>query len=278
VAPVAVGSVLGWKLGGVFSVWLFVCTLLSAMALQVATNFFNDALDFQKGADTEARLGPRRITAAGASSVRMTLMAGGLLLLVAIAFGVPLIAERGWPILLIGVPSLYFCYGYTGGPVPLAYRGLGEGFVILFFGLVAVSGCVFVLSGLWRWEGVVAGLQVGCLSTVLIAINNLRDREEDLGTGKRTLAVRFGLRFARWEILLLHLLAYLMGMYWMMKGVALVFWLSLLLLPLSFAVVRAVFVLRPSAAFNRWLALSGVQLLVFALLMCLGFYWGGGVG
>jgi 1,4-dihydroxy-2-naphthoate octaprenyltransferase len=278
VAPVAVGTVLAWRLTGQFSGLLLLCTLGSCLALQVATNFFNDALDFMKGADTSERVGPRRITAAGAATATKTMRAGALVLLMAMLLSVPLILERGWPIIAIGLPSLYFCYGYTGGPHPLAYRGLGELFVILFFGLVAVVGTFFVQTGEWSVEALVAGVQIGCLSTVLIAINNLRDVGEDAGTGKRTLAVRFGLRFARWEILLLMVAAYAVGGYWWLVGLSRGFWLPLLLLPLAGVIARGVFGHEPGRVYNRWLALSGLQLLAFALLWCVGIWSGPQVG
>ena len=211
VVPVWVGSVLAWKLTGAWSPWLGVCTVLSAMAIQVATNFFNDALDFKKGADTERRLGPVRVTASGLMAPRQVVVMGFLALLFGCAMAVPLILARGWPILAIGIPSLYFAWGYTGGPVPLAYRGLGELFVLGFFGLVAVAGTVFVQTGAWFWgPSLLLGIQVGCLSTALIAINNLRDIEEDSRTGKRTLAVRFGVGWAKYEVGVLSLLPWVL--------------------------------------------------------------------
>lgn len=270
VAPVAVGTVLAWKLSGQCSPLLLVCTLGSTICLQIATNFFNDALDFIRGADTDRRVGPRRITAAGASSARATLIAAGLTLAAAALLGLPLIAARGWPILMIGLPSLYFCYGYTGGPHPLAYRGLGELFVILFFGFVAVLGTAFVQSGEWYWDALVAGLQVGALSTVLIAINNLRDFNEDRTTGKRTLAVRFGKNFARWEILTLIGLAHLSGLHWWQQGDFDAFTYPLIILPVGLWIALGVFTTPPGPVYNRYLAFSGIQLLLFALLLSLG--------
>ncbi|HAL70293.1 MAG TPA: 1,4-dihydroxy-2-naphthoate octaprenyltransferase, partial [Verrucomicrobiales bacterium] len=117
IAPVVVGSVLGWKISGHWSTWLLLCTLGSTIALQVATNWFNDALDFMKGADTQARVGPRRITAAGVMSPKAVMTAAWLMLGVAALLSLPLIQARGWAIVAIGIPSLYFCYGYTGGPM-----------------------------------------------------------------------------------------------------------------------------------------------------------------
>ncbi len=270
VAPVAAGSVLGWKLGGEWSWLLFGCTLGSCLALQVATNWFNDALDFLKGADTEARLGPRRITAAGVVSPRAVLAAAAAMLGLAAVLSLPLLQARGWPILAIGIPSLYFCYGYTGGPLPLAYRGLGELFVVLFFGFVAVAGSAFVQSGQWSFDALVAGFQIGCLSTVLIAVNNLRDLDEDRSTGKRTLAARFGPRFARIEITLLILLPHLAGLHWLAVGLPRALLLPLLTLPAGLFLLQRLWTTPPGPAYNRLLALGGAQLLAFALLFCLG--------
>jgi 1,4-dihydroxy-2-naphthoate octaprenyltransferase len=270
VAPVGVGTVLAWKLTGQFSPLLLACTLGSCLCLQIATNFFNDALDFLQGADTERRLGPRRITATGAASFKATLTVGWLMLVAAIVLSLPLIEARGWIIVLIGLPSLYFAYGYTGGPHPLAYRGLGELFVILFFGFIAVMGTVFVHTGDWYVDAVVAGLQVGCLSTVLIAINNLRDVEEDQSSIKKTLAVRFGVSFARWEILLLNLTPHLVGIHWWRLGDHRAFTYPLILLPAAVWIVFGVFTTAPSPAYNRFLALSGLQLILFALLFSIG--------
>ena len=269
-APVLVGTVLAWKLTGAFSPALLVWTLLSCVSLQIATNLFNDALDHLRGADTERRLGPRRITAAGAASARTTLSAATLVLAIAALTALPLLRARGWPILVIGLPSLYFCFGYTGGPAPLAYRGLGELFVILFFGLVAVLGTVFVQTGAWYSDALIAGFQIGCLSTVLIAINNLRDIEEDRSTGKRTLAARFGERFARWEILALAFAPHLLGRHWWHQGDHRAFTYPLILLPVAAWIVIGVFGRPPGRAYNRFLALGGLYLLLFSILLSFG--------
>lgn len=273
IAPVAVGSMLGWKIGGHFEWRLLFFTLGSCMALQIATNFFNDAIDFVKGSDTQQRLGPRRITAAGAASSGGVLTAGWMLLLIATLLATPLFEARGLPILWIGIPSLYFCYGYTGGPMPLAYRGLGELFVILFFGFVAVLGSAFVQSGEWYEGALVAGFQIGCFSTVLIAINNLRDIEEDTRSKKRTLAVRFGQTFARWEITALILLGHGAGLYWWAHDAPRVFTIPLIVLPVGAILVVRIATTAPGQTYNRFLALAGMQLLAFAALMCAAIYF-----
>jgi 1,4-dihydroxy-2-naphthoate octaprenyltransferase len=270
VAPVVVGGALAVHLQGGFCWGLAICTLLSAVAIQIATNFFNDALDFDKGADTSRRLGPVRATSAGLLGRRAMYWAGGLTLLAACLLALPLIYSRGWMILLIGLPSLYFSFGYTGGPLPLAYRGLGDFFVLLFFGLIAVSGTVFVLTGTWPPHGWVAGFQLGLLSTVLIAINNLRDVAEDRTTNKRTLAVRFGSTFARVEISLLCLLPHLIGIYFW-KGLDLpqvALW-PVAVLPIGLVISTLVWKTEPSVRYNRFLALSAAQLVLFTALLSL---------
>lgn len=262
-APVACGAALSWNLTGHCSAWLLACTLLSALAIQVATNYFNDAIDAGKGADTGNRLGPVRATAGGMVSGRAMVLAGVTAALAALAFSLPLVAARGWPIVAIGVVSLFFTWGYTGGPWPLAYRGLGELFVLLFFGFVAVAGTVFVLSGEWRAEALLAGLQTGMLSTVLIAINNLRDIAEDTGSGKRTLAVRFGVRFAKSEIAALCLLPEVAGAGWFLLGrPALAVWPSAALI-LGVVVAGKVLRTPPSRAYNRYLALAAGHLVLW---------------
>ncbi|OAI56851.1 hypothetical protein AYO49_03445 [Verrucomicrobiaceae bacterium SCGC AG-212-N21] len=280
IAPVLVGSVLGWKLSGQFSLWLMLATLGSCMCLQIATNFFNDAIDSLKGSDTKERLGPVRITASGMMPAKTVLWVAVGVLGLAALLSVPLFISRGWPIIAIGLPSLWFCYGYTGGPMPLAYRGLGELFVILFFGLIAVTGSAFVQSGQWHFAAVIAGLQIGVLSTVLIAINNLRDIEEDAKSGKRTLAVRFGKKFARQEITVLGFLGTFLWFYWFMmvsglgdrqSGFVIAFVGLVLTALLSAKVTSKVRHTEPSPAYNNYLAMAGGNLLLTSITLVLVF-------
>lgn len=178
-------------------------TALSSMCIQIACNFFNDALDARRHADTTRRQGPLRITASGRMSPLAVQLWGGVFLLLAALLALPLICAQGWLIIAIGVPCMLCAYAYTGGPWPLAYHGLGELFVLLFFGIIAVGGTVFVQIG---WQpgyaaiyipALMVGIICGLLSCVLIEVNNIRDRQEDATTGKRTLAVRLGDKRAR---------------------------------------------------------------------------------
>ncbi len=264
IVPVWIGCVLAWKLSGRVDWFLALFTLLSALAIQIATNLFNDAVDADKGADTTERLGPRRVTATGLLSRRaVCLGAVGFLVLACLA-AVPLIEARGWAIIAIGVPSLALSYGYTGGPIPLAYRGLGELFVLVFFGLVAVGGTYYVQTGSWRWEVGVLGGQAGLLSAVLIAINNLRDLIEDRGSGKRTLAVRFGPRVVLGLVGAMIVAAMLLTTAGHWYGARWFFVLSLPWFLLGLTVIRALRRAKPGPAYNFYLALAALQLILFA--------------
>lgn len=266
VVPVWAGTVLAWRLTGDWDAMLAALTLGGALAIQIATNFFNDAIDHRKGADTERRAGPVRVTASGLMSPRAVMAWGAGFLLLAAVCGVVLYQAAGWPVIAIGLPSLFLAYGYTGGPVPLAYRGLGELFVLVFFGLVAVAGTVFIQTLEWRPEALLLGGQVGCLSAALISINNLRDRVEDAGTGKRTLAVRWGPKVARLMIWGEIKLAALLGIGWVFFGLP---WLILGTLPLWTLGLRiswGAMSMDEGPGMNRLLAMAGGQLVAFAAL------------
>lgn len=267
VVPVWMGTILAWLDRPTLAWGLFFSTLASCLCIQVATNLFNDAIDARKGADTAARLGPVRATASGLLPSRAVWTGAFLFCALAALSAWPIIAERGWPIVAIGAVSLIMAWAYTGGPVPLAYVGLGELFVILFFGLIAVGGSWFVQTGAVPQGAVwLAGVQTGLLSSVLLAVNNLRDIEEDRSTRKRTLAVRLGPAFARGEILLFCLLPGLLSL-----GQAVVtgrgWWaLPALLLPFGGLLARAVWRTPPSRKYNAYLALAALHMLLFAAL------------
>jgi len=269
VAPVLVGTGLAgleghgpkWSLTGF--------ALLSATAIQIATNLFNDAIDFRKGADTRERLGPLRVTQSGLIPPGRV-MAGGLVAsLVAVGFGVPLVVAGGWPIVVIGLVALVFAYGYTGGPFPLSYLGLGDLFVIVFFGLVAVGGMYYLHTGAWDGSAGMAGLQIGFLAAAILAVNNLRDVKTDRKTGKKTLPVRFGIGFGRLEIAAMCLLPFGLNGWWFSRSSAAAL-LPLLALPLAIMVVRGVYLQPPGPIYNRLLARAAALELAFGALLTVG--------
>lgn len=269
VVPVWLGCVLAWYLTGEFDGWIAFYTLMGAVWIQVGTNFFNDAIDSDKGADSEKRLGPKRATASGMISRRAVYTSAVVCLLIAAVFGYLLFEARGWTVIAIGVPSLYLCYGYTGGPWPLAYKGLGELFVVLFFGLIAVAGTVYMQLGEWRIEAVLLGLQAGLLSAVLISINNLRDRTEDEGNDKRTMAVVLGEKWAKKVLMVETFLPALIGMVWLRHDVSLAVY-PLIYLLMGIPIAWGVMTHAPGKVYNKYLAMGGLQLIVFGVAFHLG--------
>jgi 1,4-dihydroxy-2-naphthoate octaprenyltransferase len=257
IAPVLVGTGLAFQVKHRVP-WIYaVFALFSALFIQIATNLINDALDFRKGTDTSTRLGPVRVTQAGLLSAETVMRGAYVCLVVAALLGIPLILRGAWPIFVIGVASMIAAYAYTGGPYPLAYHGLGEVFVMIFFGIVAVGGTYYVLTLQYAIEAFLCGVAIGSLAVVILAINNLRDIEGDRASNKKTIAVRLGERGARAEIVAFIVLAF----------VAIAFVAPLTLLAMPLAIVLIVRVYRSSGReLNRCLAMAGALEMAFALL------------
>lgn len=201
-APVFIGAGLAALRDG-FALLPALAALVGALLIQIATNLANDYYDFIRGGDTAERVGPTRVTQAGLIAPGRVRRAMLQVLTAAAVVGVYLVWAGGWPMAVIGVVSLVLAVAYTGGPFPLAYHGLGDLFVFLFFGLVAVGGTVWVQQHSWPLEALWAGAGIGALSTAILVVNNLRDVPTDRAAGKRTLAVRIGVPASRIEYLLL---------------------------------------------------------------------------
>jgi 1,4-dihydroxy-2-naphthoate octaprenyltransferase len=201
-APVFIGAGLAAH-DGVFVALPAVAALAGALLIQIGTNLANDYYDFLRGSDTADRVGPVRVTQAGLLSPddvwRGTVASLGAAFLV----GVYLVSVGGWPIVIVGLASLVCAVAYTGGPFPLGYHGLGDLFVFVFFGLVAVGGTYWVQAFALPADALLAGAGVGALSTAILVANNLRDLDTDAAAGKRTLAVRLGRRGSQIEYALL---------------------------------------------------------------------------
>lgn len=207
IAPVLVATALAYAEGSAVPAAAILC-LLFALLVQIATNYANDWIDFEKGADAGDRTGPLRVVSAGLVSPLAMRNATLAVLCLALVVGLTLLIFGGWWLLPLGLVCLFLAYGYTGGPFPLAYLGLGELFVVLFFGFVAAGVTYFLQVGRLSPEVLLAALAVGCLASNLLIINNHRDYAGDLRAGKRTLAVRFGQRFAEVELLISVLIAF----------------------------------------------------------------------
>jgi len=264
---------------GSFRLLPFVAALLGAILIQIATNFANDYSDFHRGADTHERLGPTRVTQAGlmtpATVRRAIIVTFGLATLV----GVYLVWVGGWPIVAIGVASIICALAYTGGPWPYGYHGLGEVFVFIFFGLVAVGGSAYLQTGGLGALALAAAVPVGLLITNILVINNLRDLETDRAARKRTLAVRIGDRATRWQYALFAALAYLAPVALLASGRAsgrASAWVLLPLLsaPLAYRAVRAVLGGLAGRALNPMLAESGRLQLIYGVLLAVGLVLG----
>jgi 1,4-dihydroxy-2-naphthoate octaprenyltransferase len=253
-----------------FQWWVLTYALMASFFIQIGTNLVNDAMDFKKGADTKERIGPQRITQAGVLTSMQVLGLATLFFVGAIFLGVPLVNEGGQPIVIIGILSVIMGYAYTAGPYPLAYRGLGDLFVILFFGLAAVMGLFYLHTKMWTTDSFLLGLQIGLHATVLIAINNLRDIDGDAKVNKRTLAVRLGIGGAKKEIYFLCLAPFVLQIYWAIQNRWVAAVLPFIALPLAIKVMNNIQKTLPSAQYNQFLGQSAGLHLVFGVLLSIG--------
>ena len=273
VVPVVVGT--GLALGqGMAVLWPALAALAGAMLIQIGTNLTNDYYDFRKGADTHERVGPTRVTQSGLIAPQTVLAAGAGCFALATLVGISLVARGGWPFVVIGLASVLAGWAYTGGPDPLGYHGLGDLFVMAFFGLVAVPGTFYaqalqLVPGVWP-----AAVAVGATGTMILVVNNLRDLETDARAGKQTLVVRFGRAFGRAEYVALLMVALAMPLTMLALGWAR--WpvlLALLATPLAWPPLSRV--LRTTgAALNPALGTTARFQAAFGLLLSLGAWLG----
>jgi 1,4-dihydroxy-2-naphthoate octaprenyltransferase len=271
IAPVLVGSAAAHYEISDFRWGAFVAALVGSIFIQIGTNLANDYSDARRGADTADRLGPVRVTSSGLVAPRRVLVATWLAFGVAVAAGIYLATVAGWIIIAVGVASIAAGVLYTGGPRPYGYAGLGEVFVFLFFGLVAVNGSYYVQVEQLDWLPFGLSLAVGCLATAILVVNNVRDLDTDRRAGKRTLAVRLGRDSTRGlyagvllaaAVALLLTLAFEGGPWWAALG--------LVAAPLALRPARAVMTRTDGPALNGALAGTGALLGVFSLLVSIG--------
>jgi 1,4-dihydroxy-2-naphthoate octaprenyltransferase len=273
--PAAIAQVLvGTALAGyahVFHPLRFIAALIAAVFIQVGTNLSNDYSDARRGADAEDRLGPVRVTAGGLVPPKRVLVATYVSFGVAVLAGVYLVAVAGWQLLLVGAASILAGVLYTGGPRPYGYEGLGEVFVFLFFGIVAVAGSFFVQVQHLNWEAFALAVPVGLLAAAILVVNNFRDIDTDRRAGKRTLAVRLGRERTRALYAAMvygsYLLVPITWVFGPLKPWVLLPWLTL---PVAAPVVRAVRNRTDGPSLNHALAQTGMLQLVFCVLLSAG--------
>jgi 1,4-dihydroxy-2-naphthoate octaprenyltransferase len=270
IAPVLVGTALAGY-AHVFHPLRFFAALVGAVFIQVGTNLSNDYSDARRGADTEDRLGPVRVTAGGLVPPGQVLQATYVSFGIAVLAGIYLTVVAGWQLLVVGAASIAAGVLYTGGPRPYGYEGLGELFVFLFFGIVAVAGSYFVQVEHLNWEAFALAVPVGLIAAAILVVNNVRDINTDRRAGKRTLAVRLGR--ARTRVLYAamiygaYLLAPVTWLFGPLRPWVLLPWLTL---PLAAQLVRTVRNRTDGASLNQALAQNGALQLAFCMLLSAG--------
>ena len=270
IAPVAVGSAVALR-DGVFEAGPAFAALVGALALQIGANFANDRSDFRRGADTIDRIGPARVTQLGLLTERQVLAGMVASFLAATIAGLYLSVVGGWPIVAIGVASILAAITYTGGPWPFGYRGLGELFVFIFFGLVAVGGTYYVQAGEITRAVIAASIPVGLTVTAILVVNNVRDIETDRAARKFTLAVYLGRRLARYQYVLFMAGAYLSAaalfIVGSFSGWTLLAWLSI---PAAVSPIVAVLTRVEGPPLNAALRATARLHFIFAILLAIG--------
>ena len=269
-SPVLIGCALAIG-DGQFALLPSLAALFAALLIQIGTNYANDYYDFVKGTDRADRLGPMRVTHAGLVTPSQMKYATAVVFGLALLLGLYLVLRCGWPILIIGLFSILFGVLYTGGPYPLGYNGLGDLFVLIFFGPVAVAGTYFVNVGAWAGVAVAAGLIPGLFSVGILTVNNLRDIDTDGAAGKRTLQVRFGRTFAKLEYLFCLLGPHAVSAILCVMERRWLGLVSLVTLFPSVIVIRSVWNMADGGAFNNALATTGRLLFFHALIFSVGW-------
>jgi 1,4-dihydroxy-2-naphthoate octaprenyltransferase len=276
IAPVLVGTSLAIT-DDVFHPLAFIAALLGAIFIQVGTNLSNDYSDARRGADTEDRLGPVRVTAGGLVPPRQVLVATYVSFGLAVLCGIYLVAVAGPELLAVGAASILAGVLYTGGPRPYGYEGLGELFVFLFFGVVAVTGSYFVQVKELHWQAFALAVPVGLLAAAILVVNNVRDLETDRRAGKRTLAVRLGRDRTRTLYAAMIAGAFVTAQVpWFAGSLSPWLALTLLALPIAFPLVDTVSTRSDGPSLNGALARTGMLQLVFCILLAAGVIASGG--
>ncbi len=247
-----------------------VLCLLFALLAQIASNFSNDYFDFAKKTDNEDRLGPARAVASGWISPRNMLIGTGVVIALACLFGLGLVYFGGWIMVLVGVICILSLLAYTAGPFPLAYNGLGDVFVLVFFGWVAVIISFYLQTGIFTFESFIAGTSVGLGAINILVLNNYRDRDNDKKSNKHTTIVIFGEKFGSYFYLSNGIIAVALGIFYIHTSI----WaaaLPLVYLPLHINTWKEMCRINNGKALNKILGLTARNLVIFGILLSVGF-------
>jgi 1,4-dihydroxy-2-naphthoate octaprenyltransferase len=274
IIPVATGITLA-AIDGFSNSFIAIVTVITAILIQIGTNFANEYYDYLKGADTDDRIGFLRATSAGLIAPKTMKWAMMGTMIVAFFIGLILVWHGGWIILAIGILSLLFGYAYTGGPFPLAYNGLGDLFVMIFFGIIAVNGTYFLMTTGISYPVFIASLSCGALATNILVVNNLRDTDTDRKVDKRTLGVMFGDNFLRLEYSILLLIACSVPPhFYAQEGFNVAIFLPFLSLPLAIITLRSVWFDYDKRMLNGTLIRTAAFMTVYGFLFCIGLWFG----
>lgn len=272
IIPVVIGTLLARSSGVLIDWEIAFFALLTSLVLQIGTHFVNDACDFQRGVDTPARLGSARAAQSGLiSASRLYLWGLGMFALTTL-FGIPLVIKGGGVIALLLALSILAGYCYTGGPKPFAYQGWGELVAFIFFGLAATGASYYLQAGKIELHALLAGTQIGLLETAILAINNCRDYATDKQAGKRTLAVIWGIKFAKYEISCLLLLPFVLSVGWFYTSYFFAAILPCAIIGLAFRVTKEIWKHEPGPYYQQLFALGGALYLVFGTLLAIGIW------
>ena len=273
IAPILITSALCYKFYS-FNMMLFYCTLLAAILIQIMTNLINDLYDYRKGADQNNRIGPDRMVQKGYLSEKEILYGIYFIFLCALFLGIYLVSIGGVIILAIGLSSFLFAYLYTATRFSIAYNGLGEIFVFLYFGVIASLGTFYLQTLEYRYEALLIGIIVGCLNSNLLIINNIRDYLSDKKSQKKTLIVRFGVIFGKLEFIIMFIVSYIfLYLFAVYQDNLMIFYRTI---PLSIFAFYIVFKIVKDKAFinHKALPLFSTYLLLFTFLLTCNILYG----
>ena len=252
-----------------FKSHIFILTITAAIIIQIITNYINDLYDFLSGADKE-RIGPQRMLESGLLSQEEMTIAIKVLFILGIMCGLPLVLHGGWPILIIGLSAFLFAYLYTAGPFPLAYHGLGDIFVFIYFGLISVMGSYYLQTGFIDKNVMWLGISIGAKNVILLAINNIRDYTGDKKYNKNTLVVILGRSFGKLQVLFMIILSYI-SLFYLSIGLdsKVIFYISMISLPLSLNILSDIYS-KEGEALNKTLGKVVMLLCLNTFLLTIG--------